>query len=79
MEPHTVYEVITHSAGNSWIFRESGAAHPLNQVCPLSAKMDIFVKDLNLVHGPARELANIPPVASRRLRLFTAARAPTGF
>src|SRR5256885_8565767 len=45
-----LYEVITHSAGNSWMF-ENRMAHVLaGDYTPLSA-VDIFVKDLGLVRS----------------------------
>ena len=48
-----LYEVITHSAGNSWMF-ENRMAHVLaGDYTPLSA-VDIFVKDLGLVLDTAR-------------------------
>ncbi|WPB95502.1 L-threonate dehydrogenase [Streptomyces malaysiensis] len=48
-----LYEVITHSAGNSWMF-ENRMAHVLaGDYTPLSA-VDIFVKDLGLVLDSAR-------------------------
>ena len=48
-----LYDVITHSAGNSWMF-ENRMAHVLaNDYTPLSA-VDIFVKDLGLVLDTAR-------------------------
>jgi len=48
-----LYEVITHSAGNSWMF-ENRMAHVLAaDYTPLSA-VDIFVKDLGLVLDWAR-------------------------
>ena len=48
-----IYEVITHSAGNSWMF-ENRMAHVLaGDYTPLSA-VDIFVKDLGLVLDTAR-------------------------
>ena len=50
-----LYEVITHSAGNSWMF-ENRMAHVLAaDYTPLSA-VDIFVKDLGLVLDMAREI-----------------------
>ncbi|MDN3523132.1 L-threonate dehydrogenase [Halomonas ramblicola] len=73
LDPQTVYEVITHSAGNSWMF-ENRVPHILaGDYTPLSA-VDIFVKDLNLVHETGRELAMPTPVASSALQQFTAAR-----
>ncbi|TFH85046.1 NAD(P)-dependent oxidoreductase [Billgrantia azerbaijanica] len=73
LDPDTVYEVITHSAGNSWMF-ENRVPHILHgDYTPLSA-VDIFVKDLNLVHETGRELAMPTPVAASALQQFTAAK-----
>ena len=73
LDPDTVYEVITHSAGNSWMF-ENRVPHILaGDYTPLSA-VDIFVKDLNIVHQTGRELAMPTPVAASALQQFTAAK-----
>lgn len=73
LDPKQVYEVITHSAGNSWMF-ENRVPHILEgDYTPLSA-IDIFVKDLNIVHETARELAMPTPVAASALQQFTAAK-----
>lgn len=53
VDPNDLYEVITHSAGNSWMF-ENRMTHVLaGDYTPLSA-VDIFVKDLGLVLDTAR-------------------------
>ncbi|MCP3708671.1 NAD-binding protein [Paraburkholderia sp. CNPSo 3274] len=53
VDPDALYDVITHSAGNSWMF-ENRVPHILNgDYTPLSA-VDIFVKDLGLVLDTAR-------------------------
>ena len=58
-----LYEVITHSAGNSWMF-ENRMAHVLaGDYTPLSA-VDIFVKDLGLVLDTARATKFPLPLAS---------------
>ncbi|MDR5901600.1 L-threonate dehydrogenase [Halomonas icarae] len=73
LDPETVYEVITHSAGNSWMF-ENRVPHILKgDYTPLSA-VDIFVKDLNLVHETGRDLAMPTPLSSSALQQFTAAK-----
>ncbi|WP_281271450.1 L-threonate dehydrogenase [Billgrantia montanilacus] len=73
LDPETVHEVITHSAGNSWMF-ENRVPHILaGDYTPLSA-VDIFVKDLNIVHDTGRELAMATPVAASALQQFTAAK-----
>ncbi|OEY67501.1 3-hydroxyisobutyrate dehydrogenase [Marinobacter sp. X15-166B] len=72
LDPETLYDVITHSAGNSWMF-ENRVPHILSgDYTPLSA-VDIFVKDLNIVHQTGRELALAMPVAASALQQFTAA------
>ncbi len=72
LDPETLYEVITHSAGNSWMF-ENRVPHIIKgDYTPLSA-VDIFVKDLNIVHQTGRELTLAMPVAASALQQFTAA------
>lgn len=72
LNPETLYDVITHSAGNSWMF-ENRVPHILRgDYTPLSA-VDIFVKDLNIVHQTGRELTLAMPVAASALQQFTAA------
>lgn len=73
LEPRRVYEVISQSAGNSWMF-ENRVPHILEgDYTPLSA-VDIFVKDLNIVHETGRELAMPTPIAASALQQFTAAK-----
>ena len=63
VKPGDIYEVITHSAGNSWMF-ENRMAHVLaGDYTPLSA-VDIFVKDLGLVLDAARASKFPLPLAS---------------
>ncbi|ALM53622.1 L-threonate dehydrogenase [Halomonas huangheensis] len=72
IDPQRLYEVITQSAGNSWMF-ENRVPHILEgDYTPLSA-VDIFVKDLNLVHDTGRDLRLAMPVAASALQQFTAA------
>lgn len=72
IDPQRLYEVITHSAGNSWMF-ENRVPHILQgDYTPLSA-VDIFVKDLNIVHQTGRELRLSMPLAASALQQFTAA------
>ncbi|PKV97638.1 3-hydroxyisobutyrate dehydrogenase [Amycolatopsis echigonensis] len=69
-----IYEVITHSAGNSWMF-ENRMAHVLAaDYTPLSA-VDIFVKDLGLVLDAARPRKSPAPLASTALQMFLQASA----
>jgi 3-hydroxyisobutyrate dehydrogenase len=64
-----LYEVITHSAGNRWMF-ENRMAHVLaGDYAPLSA-VDIFVKDLGLVLDTARERKFPLPLAAAAHQMF---------
>lgn len=68
----TLYEVVTHAAGNSWMF-ENRMPHVLaGDYAPKSA-VDIFVKDLGLVNDTARTLKFPLPLASAALTMFTSA------
>ena len=64
-----LYEVITNSAGNSWMF-ENRMAHVLaGDYTPLSA-VDIFVKDLGLVLDTARASKFPLPLSSTAHQMF---------
>jgi len=69
VDPGALYEVITHSAGNSWMF-ENRMAHVLaGDYRPLSA-VDIFVKDLGLVLDLARASKFPLPLSSTAHQMF---------
>ncbi|MDF0605857.1 NAD(P)-dependent oxidoreductase [Neisseriaceae bacterium TC5R-5] len=67
--PDTLYEVITQSAGNSWMF-ENRVPHILaGNYTPLSS-VNIFVKDLGIVLDAARKLAFPLPLAAAAHQLY---------
>ena len=69
VDPVALYEVITHSAGNSWMF-ENRMAHVLAaDYTPLSA-VDIFVKDLGIVLDMARATKFPLPLSSTAHQMF---------
>ncbi|RYX97992.1 MAG: NAD(P)-dependent oxidoreductase [Comamonadaceae bacterium] len=69
VDANELYEVITHSAGNSWMF-ENRMAHVLaGDYTPLSA-VDIFVKDLGLVLDMARQSKFPLPLSSTAHQMF---------
>lgn len=64
-----VYEVITASAGNSWMF-ENRVPHILDgDYAPRSA-VDIFTKDLGIVTDIGRSLKFPTPVAATAMQMF---------
>jgi putative dehydrogenase len=72
VDPHALYEVITNSAGNSWMF-ENRVPHILaNDYTPLSA-VDIFVKDLGLVLDTARVTKFPLPLSAAAHQMFLSA------
>jgi L-threonate 2-dehydrogenase len=69
VDADSLYEVITNSAGNSWMF-ENRMAHVLAaDYTPLSA-VDIFVKDLGLVLDTARASKFPLPLSSTAHQMF---------
>jgi 3-hydroxyisobutyrate dehydrogenase len=72
LDLNKVYEVITASAGNSWMF-ENRVPHILaGDYAPLSA-VEIFVKDLGIIQDMARGEAFPVPLAAAALQLYLAA------
>jgi len=74
VDPKALFEVITHSAGTSWMF-ENRMPHVLaGDYTPLSA-VDIFVKDLGIVLDTARAAKFPLPLASTAHQMFMQASA----
>jgi len=69
VEPKELYEVITHSAGNSWMFENRMAHVVAGDYTPLSA-VDIFVKDLGLVLDMARATKFPLPLSATAHQMF---------
>lgn len=66
-----VYEVITGSAGNSWMF-ENRVPHILERDPVAHSAVDIFVKDLGIVTDMARNHTFPVPLAAAALQMFVA-------
>jgi 3-hydroxyisobutyrate dehydrogenase len=64
-----VYEVITASAGNSWMF-ENRVPHMIDGDYTPRSAVDIFVKDLGIVLDMGRASAFPVPLSSAALQLF---------
>ncbi|HWA38195.1 MAG TPA: L-threonate dehydrogenase [Burkholderiales bacterium] len=69
VDPQALYDVITHSAGNSWMFGNRMAHVLEGDYTPLSS-VDIFVKDLGLVLDLARTSKFPLPLASTAHQMF---------
>ena len=64
-----VYEVITASAGNSWMF-ENRVPHVLEGDYTPRSAVDIFVKDLGIIQDMARSAKFPVPVSAAALQMF---------
>jgi 3-hydroxyisobutyrate dehydrogenase len=73
-DPQTLFDVITTSAGNSWMFQNRVPHVLAGDDTPLSA-VNIFVKDLGIVLDQARALTFPLPLAAAAHQLFLAAAA----
>ena len=69
-----VYEVITASAGNSWMF-ENRMPHVLDADYAPRSAVEIFVKDLGIVQDMARNARFPVPMAAAALQMFLATAA----
>lgn len=74
IDPQVLYEVISHSAGSSWMF-QNRVPHMLSgDYTPLSA-VEVFVKDLGIVLESGKELRFPLPLSATAHQLFLAAAA----
>ncbi|MBI1396770.1 MAG: NAD-binding protein [Betaproteobacteria bacterium] len=74
VDPKVIYDVISHSAGNSWMF-ENRMPHVIDgDYTPLSA-VNIFVKDLGIVLDSARKMTFPLPITASAHQLYLAAAA----
>nr|HQC98919.1 NAD-binding protein [Aquabacterium sp.] len=68
-DPDRLYEVITNSAGNSWMFANRVPHILAGDYTPLSA-VNIFIKDLGIVLDAARKLNAPLPLAAAAHQLY---------
>lgn len=74
VDPHVLYDVITHSAGNSWMFQNRVPHILAGDYTPLSS-VNIFVKDLGIVLETGKQLTFPLPITATAQQLFLMASA----
>ena len=74
VEPKVLYEVISNSAGSSWMFQNRVPHILAGDYTPLSA-VNIFVKDLGIVLDSARKMTFPLPLTAAAHQLFLMAGA----
>jgi 3-hydroxyisobutyrate dehydrogenase len=72
IEQQLLYDVITHSAGNSWAFQDRMPHVIADNFAPVTA-LNIFVKDLGLVLDMANSVDFIAPLTECAHRMFVSA------
>ena len=72
LDLETVYEVITGSAGNSWMF-ENRVPHILAGDYAPRSMVDIFVKDMGIVQDITRSERFPAPISAAALQMYLAA------
>lgn len=68
----TLFEIVSTSAGNSWMFSDR-VPHMLNDDFSPRSMVDIFVKDLDLVLQTGKELSAALPLSSAAHQMLVAA------
>jgi putative dehydrogenase len=74
LDPQKLYDIISESAGNSWMFGNRGQHILDGDYTPHSA-VDIFVKDMGIVLNTGSQLRFPLPLAAAASQLFTMAAA----
>ena len=64
-----LYNIVNGAAGASWMFGDRGK-RMLTEEPEVKSALDIFVKDLNIVHEEAKKLTVPTPLASACLQQF---------
>jgi 3-hydroxyisobutyrate dehydrogenase len=67
-----MHEIISVSAGNSWMWGDRGPRMMMDEP-PVTSAVDIFVKDLGIVLGEARALKSGLPLSAAAMQMFLAA------
>jgi 3-hydroxyisobutyrate dehydrogenase len=75
IDPQRIFEVISNSAGNSWMFQNRGPTMLSGAFTPPKSAVEIFVKDLGIVLETGKQLHFPLPIAAAAHQLFLMAAA----
>jgi 3-hydroxyisobutyrate dehydrogenase len=75
IDPQRVFEVISNSAGNSWMFQNRAPTMLSGAFTPPKSAVEIFVKDLGIVLETGKALRFPLPIAAAAHQLFLMAAA----
>jgi 3-hydroxyisobutyrate dehydrogenase/putative dehydrogenase len=72
LDPRFVFETIRHGAANSFMLEDRGERMLKEEFVPPKSALDIFVKDMGLVHQAAEEQGLETPLATAALEMYLA-------
>ena len=70
LDVHQMYDIVNGAAGASWMFKNRGERMLEPGDPEVKSALDIFVKDLDIVHAEAKALQSPIPIASSALQQF---------
>jgi len=72
VDKQTMHDIISVSAGNSWMWGDRGPRMMMDEP-PVTSAVDIFVKDLGIVLGQGTQMRQGLPLAAAAMQMFLAA------
>ncbi|CAB9505569.1 L-threonate dehydrogenase [Seminavis robusta] len=75
LDVHQMYDIVNGAAGASWMFQNRGERMLQAGDPEVKSALDIFVKDLDIVHAEAKALQSPIPIASSALQQFVSGQA----
>eukprot|EP00560_Eucampia_antarctica_P005875 CAMPEP_0197838966 /NCGR_PEP_ID=MMETSP1437-20131217/40292_1 /TAXON_ID=49252 ORGANISM="Eucampia antarctica, Strain CCMP1452" /NCGR_SAMPLE_ID=MMETSP1437 /ASSEMBLY_ACC=CAM_ASM_001096 /LENGTH=572 /DNA_ID=CAMNT_0043447553 /DNA_START=43 /DNA_END=1761 /DNA_ORIENTATION=- len=70
LDPEQMYKIVNGAAGHSWMFQDRGARMIQSPGEEVKSALNIFVKDLDIVHSESRAFQSPIPIASAALQQF---------
>lgn len=75
LDVEQLYAIVNGAAGASWMFQDRGSRMIGGSADEVKSRLDIFVKDLDIVFSEAKRLQSPIPVASAALQQFISGQA----
>lgn len=72
VDKQTMHDIISVSAGNSWMWGDRGPRMMMDEP-PVTSAVDIFVKDLGIVLDQGKQMRQGLPLAAAAMQMFLAA------
>jgi len=70
LDVQQMYEIVIGAGGNSWMFEDRGKRMLMEAEPQVMSALNVFVKDLDIVHSEAKRLQSPVPIASAALQQF---------